>query len=288
MLEDFLTTWELFQNAYLVGWLSSVLLASIGVIVVARNQIFLSAAIAQASTFGIAIGMLLGGVEALRMVGWLQSDAFLSAAAVVFAIMATLTTTLGQRVVRESVEAMTGWIFLFSSSVSILLLAHSPHGLEEIYRLLSSSLIGATRADAWIFSTLAASTILGLIAYHRRLLLVVLDPGLAVAMGMRRWVWELLIGTWLGVAVGLSMRSVGMIYTFGCLVLPALAAKHMCGEVRAMLVMAPVVAVIAALFGFILANHYDYPPAQMTAALLCGWVVAAWAGRRLFALALFR
>jgi zinc/manganese transport system permease protein len=287
MLEDFLSTWELFQNAYLVGWLSSVVLAPIGVIVVARNQIFLSAAIAQSSTLGIAIGMLLGGFAALGMLGWLQSDAFLSAAAIGFATLATLTTTLGQQAVRESVEAMTGWIFLFSSSVSILLLAHSPHGLEEIYRLLSSSLIGATRADVWIFATLAALSILGLLAYHRRLLLVVLDPSFAVAMGMRRWVWELLIGTWLGVAVGLSMRSVGMIYTFGCLVLPALAAKHMCHEVRAMLVLAPVVAVASALFGFVFANHYDYPPAQMTAAFLCAWVVAAWAGKRLFSLALF-
>lgn len=285
MFEDFLTTWGLFQNAYLVGWLSSVVLASIGVIVVARNQIFLSAAIAQASTLGIALGMLLGGVVAF---GWLRTDAFLSAAAVGFATLATLTTTLGQQVVRESVEAMTGWIFLFSSSVSILLLAHSPHGLEEIYRLLSSSLIGATRADVWLFATLAALSILGLLAYHRRLLLVVLDPGLAVAMGMRRWVWELLVGTWLGVAVGLSMRSVGMIFTFGCLVLPALAAKHMCGEVRAMLVTAPGVAVLAAAFGFVLANHYDYPPAQMTTALLCAWVVAAWGGKRLISLVFSR
>ena len=285
MLEDFLTTWELFQYAYLVGWLSSIVLAPIGVIVVARNQIFLSAAIAQASTLGIALGMLLGGVEALGSLGWLQSDAFLAAAAVAFATLATLTTTLGQQAVLESVEAMTGWIFLFSSSVSILLLAHSPHGLEEIYRLLSSSLIGASRADVWTFATLAVFSILGLLAYHRRLLLVVLDPGFAVAMGMRRWVWELLIGTWLGVAVGLSMRSVGMIYTFGCLVLPALAAKHMCNEVRAMLVMAPVVAVIASAFGFVLANHYDYPPAQMTAAILCVWVVAAWSRKRVLSLA---
>lgn len=288
MLEDFLTTWGLFQNAYLVGWLSSLLLAPIGVIVVARNQIFLSAAIAQASTLGIAIGMSLGGVEALAMGGWLQSDAFLSASAVAFAVMATLTTTLGQPIVLESMEAMTGWIFLFSSSVSILLLAHSPHGLEEIYRLLSSSLIGATRADVWTFATLAALSLLGLLVYHRRLLLVVLDPSLAVAMGMRRWVWELLMGTWLGIAVGLSMRSVGMIYTFGCLVLPALAAKQMCREVRSMLVMAPMVALTAAAFGFAFANHYDYPPAQMTAALLCAWVVVAWAGKRALSLARFR
>lgn len=285
MIEDFLTTWELFHDTYLAGWLSSLLLALIGVIVVARNQIFLSAAVSQASTLGIAIGLSLGGVEALASLGWLQSDSFLSAAAVTFAILATLVTTLGQQVVSETVEAVTGWIFLFSSSVSILLLAHSPHGLEEIYRLLSSSVIGATSADVWIFALLALLSVLGLAAFHRRLLLMVLDPSLAVALGMRPWIWELLIGAWLGLAVGLTMRSAGMVFTFGCLVLPALIAKYICREVRTMLITAPVIAVVAGIFGFVLANHYDYPPAQMTSALLCTWVAAAWAGKRVFSVA---
>jgi zinc transport system permease protein len=60
-----------------------------------------------------------------------------------------------------------------------------------------------------------------------------------------------------------------MLYTFGCLVLPALVAKNVCREVRPMFVVAPVIAVGVATVGFVLANHYDDPPAQMTVALLC-------------------
>jgi hypothetical protein len=65
---------------------------------------------------------------------------------------------------------------------------------------------------------------------------------------------------WLGLAVGLSIRSAGMLYTFGCLVLPALVAKNICREVRPMFVVAPAVAVGTATVGFVLANHYDDPP----------------------------
>ena len=89
-----------------------------------------------------------------------------------------------------------------------------------------------------------------------------------------------LLSAWLGLAVGLSMRVSGMLYTFGCLVLPALVAKNICREVRPMFVVAPLVAVCTATVGFVLAHHYDDPPAQMTVALLCLVLAIAWMVRR--------
>ena len=49
MIGRFLESWPLFHNAYLGGWLIGVLLATLGVLVVARDQIFIGAAISQAS-----------------------------------------------------------------------------------------------------------------------------------------------------------------------------------------------------------------------------------------------
>jgi hypothetical protein len=60
MIAEFLSSWPLFHNAYLSGWLISVLLALIGVLVVARDQIFLGATVPQASALGIAVGMMFG------------------------------------------------------------------------------------------------------------------------------------------------------------------------------------------------------------------------------------
>jgi ABC-type Mn2+/Zn2+ transport system permease subunit len=72
-----------------------------------------------------------------------------------------------------------------------------------------------------------------------------------------------------------------MLYTFGCLVLPALVAKNLCREVQQMFFVAPVVAILAGITGFVLANYYDYPPAQMTVALYCLLLVPVWIFRRL-------
>ncbi len=67
--------------------------------------------------------------------------------AVAFSILAALLTAHRSQAGRESYEATTGWVFLGSASLAILLVARSPHGLAEIQRLLSSSLIGATTTD---------------------------------------------------------------------------------------------------------------------------------------------
>jgi ABC-type Mn2+/Zn2+ transport system permease subunit len=143
MMHDFIASWPLFANTYLTGWLLAVLLSMMGVYVVARDQIFVGAAIAQASTLGIALSMVAASCLPGLHLHALEGGATLWA--VVFACAAAYAMSLafGRR---ESHEAVAAWIFLAGGSWSVLVVAHSPHGLDEIHRLVSSSLIGATAA----------------------------------------------------------------------------------------------------------------------------------------------
>lgn len=276
MISEFIDSWDLFHNVYLTGWLIGLLLSLVGVVVVARDQIFLSAAVSQASTMGIALGLWMSNTFADVQGLWLHVDSFLSFMAVTFAVIAALVTTRSHERVRESAEAITGWVFLLSASLAILILAHSPHGLDEIHRLLSSSIIGATVGDVITFGVLLVSTALLIAAAYRRILLFTLDPVLAVAVGMKLQYWRMITAIWLGLSVGLSLRASGMLYTFGCLVLPALVAKNLCREIRTVFFLSPLVALTTGAIGFVLANHYDYPPAQMAVVLLCLSLVLAW------------
>jgi ABC-type Mn2+/Zn2+ transport system permease subunit len=151
--------------------------------------------------------------------------------------------------------------------------------LQEVLRLLSSSLIGATEVDVRVFGALLGLTLVFVGTTERRLLVLALDPAMAEAVGMRTARWNALLAAWLGLTVGLALRSSGMLYTFGCLVLPGLCAKHLVREVRSMFLVAPLVALSAGVVGFVLAHHYDFPPAQMTIALLGLILAAAWLAR---------
>ena len=161
MIESFLSSWDLFQWTYLAGWLLAVLLSMVGVMVVARDQIFIGAAVSQASTLGIVGAMWVASLAPFRELHWMESEAFLSACAVAASVMAALLTSGRREAGRESHESTTGWVFLLCASCSVLLASRSPHGLEEVQRLLSSSLIGAHWGDVALFATLLSDGSLG-------------------------------------------------------------------------------------------------------------------------------
>lgn len=278
MIADFLSSWTLFQHTYLAGWLIAVVLAVIGVVVVARDQIFLGAAVSQASMLGIAVGMLLSSAAGAGDCSWCSSDWVLSVWGGLFAVAGALAPSAMRR---ESTEAVTGWVFLTGASMSIVLMAHRPHGLEDIHRLMSSTIIGATGNDVTLFALMALATVAALTAVLPRVLLLVLDPEMAAAVGMRVATWELGLSVVLGVAVGVSIRVAGMVFAFACLVLPALVARNVCREVRSMFLMAPVVALGGSVLAFVLAHHHDLPPGQVGAALLAGCVAVSWGVRLL-------
>lgn len=280
MIQEFVSSWHLFQHSYLAGWLIAILLSLIGVLVVARNQIFLGAAVSQASTLGIALAIWLSESLLLSGLPGLNLATLAPAMAVIFSMAAAVLTSPRCEEGRETPEAVTGWVFLLSASGAILIVSHSPIGLEEVHRLLSSSIIGATARDVWMFGGLAVLTTIFICLFHQHLLLFSLDPAMAAAVGLNLAFWGLASSAWLGLAVGLAIRTSGMLYTFGCLVLPALIAKNLSREVLTMFWLSPVIALGTGISGFILAHHFDFPPAQMTVALLNLFLCLAWIFRR--------
>ncbi len=280
MIAGFLDSWPLFQNAYLSGWLIGILLSLIGVLVVARDQIFIGAAVSQASLLGIAVGIWFGSLMTTDAQSWWHSDLFHSMMGGGFAILAAFITVQGgRRADQETPEAITGWVFLVSVSTAILLLAHSPHGLEEINRLLSSTIIGARTQDVWIFSCMALLTGLVLSVHYRSILLLILDPEMAQAVGVRTGFWNGLLSVWLGLAIGFSIHVSGVVFAFASLVLPALVAKNIGWTAQSLFVLAPCVSLGSSVFAFIIANHYDFPPGQMAAACLSFLLACAWVWR---------
>jgi ABC-type Mn2+/Zn2+ transport system permease subunit len=280
LIAEFLSSWSLFANSYLAGWLLAALLPILGVMVVARDQIFVGAAVSQASMLGIAVGLHLGSSSLLGGAAWSQSDSFLSLTAGAFAVLAAIASTRwATRTL--SPESVTGWIFLLGGSAAVLLLTHSPHGMEQIHRLLASTIIGAQRLDVIVLAVLLTATATALWRFQGTFLVLAIDPGLAPALGIPRGIWTIAIASWLGLVVGLSNRVAGVAFTFGALLLPALIARTVCREVKTMFVFAPVVGLATSVVAFVLAHGLDFPPGQMTTGLLCLLLPVAWVWRLL-------
>jgi zinc transport system permease protein len=275
---DLVNSWPLLGGAWIAGWLVAGVLAVPGVVTVAREQIFIGAAVAQAATCGVAIGFTLLPLlsSTSSHLHGARQDFVTGTCALIAGIGAALLTSSSHRSQRGSPESRTGWIFLLSASVGVLLLTASPYGANEVARLVTSSILGATDSDVGLFVAVTFLTGLVTILFRNKLVLLAVDPSFARLAGMRRGRWEFAIAVWIGLIAGLAIRVSGLLYVFGCLVLPALAARNLCREVRNQFWVAPLLAIVVAVIGFTVANHHDLPPAQVTIALLAGILPLAW------------
>ncbi len=275
MIHHFIESWSLFGRAWSAGWLAAALLATVGLLLVARDQIFLGAAVSQASTLGVALVIALGAPLGYADPAAGGDSLLLSVSSLTFAVLAALATELGGGPGRESREGVTGWIFLLASAASVLLVSFHPHGMEQIQKLLFSSLLGASRTDVILLTGALLVVAAGLLLCHRRLVLRLLDPEYAALTEGRTRRWRVVTAAATGVAIGLAMRVAGMLFTFGCLVLPAMAAKNLTRTTTPILWLAPSIAVGVTACGFVVANEYDYPPAQLAVLFLAAAAIVA-------------
>ena len=255
MIGDFIESWSLFGTTYAAALLIALSASWLGVLVVTRRQIFVAASISQASLLGIALSLVLG---------WSDPSAIILA----LSIGASLLMGRGNDVRRGDNEEMTGWVFLAASSGAVLLLAHHANGMRELQAALASTMIGATAADVWTFAFVTAGVGIAALRLRREIALFILDPVMAAAVGMNIALWSVATSVAVGLTAGLAIKASGMLYTFGCFVLPALTARNFSKEVGTMIFVAPAVALVSVTLALALSNAADLPPGQAAVATM--------------------
>ena len=199
--------------------------------------------------------------------------------AVVFAVAGVFAIArLRALLRRETFESISGWLFVLSSAGAILLVAKSPFGLEEVSRLMASTLIGARWLDNALLAALLLFCVIIIAMKRREWFALLFDEEFAAACGVKQHRWQTASALLLGVALGLAIRISGTLYAFGCLILPAMAARAVSREMRSMLWRAPLLAAAGTVTGLVCAYHYDLPPGQVIVAIFALMTLATWSG----------
>lgn len=266
MLDRFLDAWSLFAEAWTTGLLLGALLPIAGVLLVAREQVFLSAAIGQSATFGIAVVLALGLGESAGGVS--HDESFALAGGMLAAVAAAIATARGQTQSGSGLQARAAWIFLAAGSGAVLVLTHDPHGLAEVHRLMLSTLLGASPWDVGI-----AALLLGLaggtaVALRDRLLLWTLDPVTTQVLGLRVARYDWAIGAAVGIVTGFAIHAAGLVFTFGATILPVLAARSLARSLAGVIWLAPFLGAAQTLVGLLVAHESDLPPGQAAVAVM--------------------
>ena len=287
ILKEFEESYEFFPNIYQSGFLIAVILSVVGVLVVARNQIFIGAAITQTSTFGISIALSIVGIEAMSdSTGQARQDLILR-----YSILAATICTIWAFVDKsfflslfqklkipvspskesssKNKEDITGWLFLLASAGAIVLVSNTPLGMEEIKKLTLSSIIGAEESDVTLLTFLLVTVLVLTLCFLNSIVLTFTDRNYAKSLRIPVSLIEFIFALLMGVILGTTLKISGTLYTFGCLILPVLVASNLCRSTRLLFLLSPLIALFCAVLGFALGNYYNIPQPQLSIFIMC-------------------
>lgn len=189
--------WSILWPACIAGLLVTAIHVPLGLQVLDRGIVFIDLAIAQVASVGVVIGHFLGFES-----GWGVQACALGAA-----MTGAVLLTWSDRRYAQVQEAIIGASFVVAASVTLLLLAHHPHGAEHLKELLVGQILWVD-GEQLAATALVYALLLGTISARPQLL-------------HHRVSFYLLFA----VVVTISVQLVGVYLVFASLVIPALATR---------------------------------------------------------------
>lgn len=244
-------------------------LVYLGVHVIARKVIFVDLALAQIAALGTVTGVLLG-YEVGRDVNqlYLYSLAFTFLGAFVF----SMTRMRGEKVPHE---AIIGIVYAVAFAATILVLARSPLGPQELDRLIKGELL-------WVQGNIVLKTailyaVIGVFHYvfRKRFIAISVHPEKAEQDGINVRLWDFLFYMSFGFVITSSVAIAGVFLVFSYLVIPAVGAMLLAEKISTRLTIGWVGGAIISFIGVKLSWHTGLPTSPLIVCLLAITLVVA-------------
>jgi ABC-type Mn2+/Zn2+ transport system permease subunit len=166
-------------------------------------------------------------------------------------------------------DAILGVLFVAASSLSVLLVAGSGHGLQEVKALLYGDLILTSRADFLVVCGVMLPATACLLLFLRPTLYAFLDRESATVLRVRPGRWELLFFLLLGLVVAAASKVAGALLVFCYLIVPSTAALLLARRLNRVLLLAAAFGALITLLGLAISFTADLPTNQTICATAC-------------------
>jgi zinc transport system permease protein len=253
-LQAFLSAREIWQVPLAAAAVAGALLGFLGVYVVLRRTVFVSAALTQLSTLGLVATLL---VEERIHVETEHATEQL-AVAMVFSVAGALV--LGAfRPRRLPAEATVGASWVLASSLVVLGASRLVHAAHDLGGILFGNAVAVPVEDLAVLCVVAALATAVHAAFAKELAFVSFDPETARALGMSPWRWDTLLFLTIGAAIPPAARALGALPVFAFLTLPAAGALLLRVGFRPAFALAATLGVAAAAAGYVLSWIWETP-----------------------------
>ncbi len=268
-LRDFAEHWDLYRDPVLSGTLAGLGLGLLGVFVVLRRAVFVTAAMSQAAGLGVALSF------------FLAIHAGLEVPPVVVALLLSLlvAASLG-RFGRAPRELVVGFAYLAASALAVLVGAGIGQEAHDIAAILFGTAVLVRPEDVALVGAVGALTVAFTVVARRGLLFSGFDPDGARVQGVPVRTLELGLWTLLAAEVAVTTRALGALPVFAFAILPAVGALFAARRAHEALIVAALLGAISGGAGYLAAFVLDLPvgAAQATVAVVGALLLGA-AGR---------
>ncbi len=261
-LLDFFAAREIWEVPLAASIVAGALLGALGVYVVLRRTVFVSAALTQVSTLGLVATLLVEErfhIETEHPIEQLT-------VAIVFSIAAALL--LGAfRPRRLPAEATVGATWVVASSLVVLGASQLVHAAHDLGGMVFGNAVAVPAADLLFIGIVAVICLVVHAAFAKELAFTSFDGETAQAVGMNVRLWDAVLFLTIGLAIPATARALGALPVFAFLTLPAAGALAFRVGFRPAFVLAAVLGVVAAGGGYVLSWVAEIPTGATMVAL---------------------
>jgi len=253
-LDGFLAAREIWLVPLAASAIAGALLGALGVYVVLRRTVVVSAALTQLSTLGMVVALL---VEERIHVDTEHASEQL-AVAVAFSIGGALV--LGAwRSRRLPAEATVGAGWVVASALVVLGTSRLVHAAHDLAGMVFGNAVAVTDAELAVLAAVLLVTAAVHLLFEKELVFSSFDPETARALGLRVGLWDTVLFASVGVAIPPAARALGALPVFALLTLPAAGALLAGARLRGSFALAGAAGVLAAAGGYLVSWFAETP-----------------------------
>jgi ABC-type Mn2+/Zn2+ transport system permease subunit len=268
-LADFWAARDIWRDPLLASMIAGGLLGFLGVYVVLRRTVFVSAALTQLSTLGLIASLLLEeqlGVEA-------EHAAVQLGVAVVFSVVGALVLGALHSGRRLPTEAGVGMSYVLAGALVILGANRLIHAAHDLNSMVFGNAVAVPLTDVIVLAVVTVVCIAVHLLFRKELVFVSFDRETAEAVGLQAPFWNGLLFFTIGLAIPVAARALGALPVFAFLTIPAAAALLVMRRLRGAFTLATMIGLFAATAGYLLSWFWQIPTGATMVALAGIFVV---------------
>jgi zinc transport system permease protein len=272
--QSFIGGFFLWRDALLASVVVATLCGWLGVYIILKRVVFVSAALPQVSGLGVALAFYIGSFygshgheQSFLLNPWFFAVLFSFIAAGIFSL------NIDHR--KISGETVIGLGYILSSAM-VLEILNSPRIVQEAHEigdiLFGNAVVVETQS---LYVVLACAIVVLLVHFllFKEIVAVLFDSEMAATLGLSVKTINLVF--YLSVALGVSIatRTIGALPVFGFMVIPPTASLMLSKSMKGSIALSIFIGVFSALLGYFISFEFSLPTGATMVAVSAIWLL---------------